>query len=32
MEPDFVAQYDALLARIPPVNDEPAIAILIGRE
>lgn len=27
-----VAQYDALLARIPPVNDDPAVAILMGRE
>ena len=27
-----VAQYDALLARIPPVNDDPAVAILLGRE
>lgn len=27
-----VAQYEALLERIPPVNDDPAIAILIGRE
>jgi hypothetical protein len=26
-----VAQYDALLARIPPVNDDPAVAILRGR-
>jgi hypothetical protein len=27
-----VEQYDALLARIPPVNDDPAIAILRGRD
>jgi hypothetical protein len=27
-----VAQYDALLARIPSVDDDPAIAILMGRE
>lgn len=27
-----VAQYDALLARIPSVNDDPAVAILQGRE
>jgi hypothetical protein len=27
-----VAQYDALLARIPPVNDDPSIAILRGRD
>ncbi len=26
-----VAQYEALLARIPLVNDDPAIAILRGR-
>lgn len=27
-----VEQYDSLLARIPPVNDDPAIAILRGRD
>jgi hypothetical protein len=27
-----VAEYDALLACIPPVNGDPAIAILMGRE
>ena len=27
-----VEQYDALLTRVPPVNDDPAIAILRGRD
>ena len=27
-----VATYDALVARIPPVNDDPAVAILRGRD
>ena len=27
-----VEQYDSLLARVPPVNDDPAIAILSGRD
>ena len=27
-----VEQYDSLLAHIPPVNDDPAIAILRGRD
>jgi len=27
-----VEQYDSLLVRIPPVNDDPAIAILRGRD
>jgi hypothetical protein len=26
-----VADYDALVARIPPVDDDPAVAILRGR-
>lgn len=27
-----VAAYDALVARIPAVKDDPAVAILVGRE
>jgi hypothetical protein len=27
-----VEQYDSLLTRVPPVNDDPAIAILRGRD
>jgi hypothetical protein len=27
-----VEQYDSLLARVPPVDDDPAIAILRGRD
>ena len=27
-----VADYDALLARIPPVDDDPAVAIMRGRD
>jgi hypothetical protein len=27
-----VEEYDALLTRIPPVHDDPAIAILRGRD
>jgi hypothetical protein len=27
-----VEQYDSLLAQIPPVSDDPAIAILRGRD
>ena len=34
LEWDLIAveQYDSLLAQIPPVNDDPAIAILRGRD
>jgi hypothetical protein len=32
MDFQSLAQYDALLARIPQVNDAPAVAILCARD